>query len=145
MSRISSINKEWKEEESIRGGTWKYRDLSGDRLGVRIEELAPGGTSSEHHFHTTEEEHVIVLEGTATLVLGTEHHKLDAGDHTWFLAGEDTAHHIKNTSDKPFKFLVFGERNSQDVVVYPRHQVMMVKSLGFKQFTYRDIPSKKES
>jgi len=143
MSKISNINEGWKEDEPTRGGTWKYRDLSGERLGVRIEELAPGGTSSEHHFHTAEEEHVIALEGSATLVLGTEHHTLDVGDHVWFPAGEETAHHIENNSHNPFKFLVFGERNSQDVVVYPQHQVMMVKSLGFKQFTYRSIPTKK--
>jgi len=143
MPKISNINSDWQEEESARGGTWKYRDLSGDRLGVRIEELSPGDTSSEHHFHTTEEEHVIVLEGSATLVLGADHHELDVDDHIWFQAGNEIAHHIKNNTKKSFKFLVFGERNPEDIVVYPEHQVMMVKSLGFKQFTYRNVPTKK--
>ena len=51
-------------------GSWRFIDLSGEHLGVRIEEIPPGGSSSIHHYHTEEEEHVLVLEGEATLVLG---------------------------------------------------------------------------
>ena len=139
MTKISNIDDDWKEEQNLRGETWRFRDLSGEQLGARIEELSPGGTSSEHHFHTSEEEHVIVLEGFATLILGDEQHELNPGDHVWFKAGEETPHHIENTSDNAFRFLVFGERKADDVVVYPEHQVMMIKSLGFKQFTYRPL------
>ena len=70
MIRITRIDEDWKEEPNARGEQWKYRDLNGEHIGVRIEELSPGTTSSEHHYHTSEEEHVIVLEGTATLVWG---------------------------------------------------------------------------
>ena len=136
---IRKIDEGWKEESNARGGRWKFRDLSGENLGVRIEELGPGSTSSEHHYHTAEEEHVIMLDGCATLVLGDEKHPLSAGDHVWFRAGEELAHHIINESSEPCQFLVFGERKAEDVVVYPEHQVMMLKSLGFKQFTYRNL------
>lgn len=137
---ISNINEAvWEEGENSRGETWKSIDLSGERLGVRIEEIRPGGTSSVHHFHTLEEEHVLVLEGSATLTLGSERHALKAGDHVWFAAGKEEAHHIENTTIEPFKFLVFGERNPQDVVIYPEEQVMMIKALGWKQFTYRPL------
>ena len=139
MIKISKIDEDWKEEKSSRGGSWRYRDLSGEQIGARIEELSPGATSSEHHFHTTEEEHVIVLEGSATLILGDNRHQLESGEHVWFKAGEEVPHHIKNTSDSIFKFLVFGERKTNDVVVYPEHKVMMLKSLGFQQFTYRPL------
>lgn len=128
-----------KEEQNPRGETWRYLDLSGDRLGVRVEELSPGDTSSVHHFHTAEEEHVLVMEGTATLFLGSDQVVLGTGDHICFKAGKEEAHHIENTSDSPFRFLVFGERNPHDVVVYPDYQVMLVKGLGFKQITYRPI------
>jgi len=56
----------WREEQTPRGETWRYLDLSGEHLGVRIEELQPGASSSVHHYHTLEEEHVLVLEGAAT-------------------------------------------------------------------------------
>ena len=137
--KISKLDDDWKEDKTLRGDPWKYRDLSGERLGVRLEELAPGANSSEHHFHTAEEEHVIVLEGAGTLLFGTEKFPVSGGDHFWFKAGEEIAHHIQNTSKAPLKFLVFGERLSNDVVVYPEHQVIMLKSLGYKQFTYRPI------
>lgn len=128
----------WAESpRNQRNETWKYLDLSGERLGVRIEELQPGESSSFHHFHTAEEEHVLVMEGEATLMLGDENSQIVAGDHCWFPAGLEEAHYIENTSDQAFRFLVFGERNPNDVVVYPEHQVMLLKGLGFRQFTYR--------
>ncbi|MEJ2131114.1 MAG: cupin domain-containing protein [Gammaproteobacteria bacterium] len=137
MSFININEAAWEERTNARGETWRFIDLAGERLGVRVEELQPGETSSVHHFHTLEEEHVLVLEGSATLILGTERHSLKAGDHVWFKAGKEAAHHIENTSSQPFRFLVFGERNPGDVVVYPEQQVMMIKALGWKQFTYR--------
>lgn len=119
--------------------TWRSLDLSGEHLGVRIEELDSGGTSSYHHYHTSEEEHVVVLNGTATLHLGTERVDLSEGDHIWFPAGEDVPHHIENTSPDPFKFLVFGERKQDDVVFYPNGSVILVKSAkGFQQYTYEE-------
>lgn len=140
MPSITNIfNGEWKEEATARGGVFKHIDLDGVRLGARVEELAPGNTSSVHHFHTAEEEHIIALEGDATLVRDSGNVALKAGDHVCFAAGEEDAHHIENTSSAPFRFLVFGERNSNDTVVCPEQQVMMVKGLGFKQFTYRPL------
>ena len=55
-------------------------------------------TSSEHHFHTTEEEHVVVLAGEATLVSGEERYAVREGQHMWFRAGDETPHHLVNTS-----------------------------------------------
>jgi uncharacterized cupin superfamily protein len=124
----------WEMKETPRGGIWKYLDISGEHLGLRLEELAPGATSSIHHFHTLEEEHVIVLEGEASLVLGGEEHRVTRGDHVWFKAGEEVGHHIVNRSDRPFKFLVIGERKEGDVVFYPEAGVATVKALGWKQY-----------
>ena len=121
-----------------RGESLRQLDLSGAHLGVRIEELPPGGTSSIHHYHTLEEEHVLVLEGSATLHLGSDQHELRDGDHVWFAAGEPVAHHIENRSSGKFKFLVFGERNPADTVFYPNGPVMMVKALGGMLFTYEE-------
>ena len=121
-----------------RQGDWHYKDLSGERLGVRIEETPPGSSSSIHHYHTLEEEHVIVLEGSATLVLGSDEYTLTKGDHIWFPAGEEVAHHIENRTDEPFRFLVFGERITGDVVVYPNDDVMLVKApAGMRRYRYR--------
>jgi len=124
---------EWEDR-----GSWRFLDLSGEHLGMRLEETPPGGNSSIHHYHTLEEEHVIVLEGEATLILGSEEYPIRKGDHFWFKAAEELAHHIENRTTKPFKFLVVGERKRGDVVVYPDKQVMIVKALeGAKQYDYK--------
>ena len=139
MAKIINIDEaSYAQDTSEHGGSWQYLDLSGDHLGARVEILAPGATSSHHHFHTLEEEHVLVLDGTATLYLGEERLLLETGDHVWFKAGEPVAHHIENTSGDPFQFLVFGERQPGDVVFYPEGQVAMVKAMDFKQYTYRE-------
>lgn len=116
---------------------YQYKDLSGDHLGARIEELAPGGTSSHHHFHTSEEEHLFMLTGEATLLFGDEEIPVTVGDHIWFRAGDESAHHFENRSTSPCSYLVYGERKTDDVVLYPTAQVMMVKALDNRQFTYR--------
>ena len=97
--------------QSPRGeADWRCLELSGEHLGVRVEELPPGSNSSYHHYHTAEEEHVLVLKGTATLHHGDDAIAIDEGDHLLFPAGVETAHHIENTSSEPFTYLVFGER-----------------------------------
>lgn len=138
MSIVNIHKVPWVEATNDRGERWKSIDLSGERLGVRIEELPPGGSSSVHHYHTQEEEHVLVLEGSATLILGSAEIEIEAGDHAWFPAGREEAHHLENRSSGNFRFLVFGERLSGDVVFYPDHQVALVKALGWKQVTYRE-------
>ena len=126
------------ERVSDRGGRWLELDLSGEHLGVRIEDLAPGGSSSKHHFHSLEEEHVLVLRGTATLVVGSEEIAVREGDHFWFPAGKAEGHHLENRGAERFRFLVIGERAKGDVVFYPEHKIMRVKALENAQFSYRD-------
>lgn len=126
------------------GATGRQLTMNGEHLGVRIEEMDAGATSSYHHYHTAEEEHVLVLKGTATLHLGDGQIDLSEGDHIWFPAGEDVPHHIENTSRDPFKFLVFGERKPDDVVFYPDSSVVLVKSVkGVQLYNYDDHKAKR--
>ena len=116
---------------------YRYKTLDGEHLGARIEELASGGTSSYHHYHTSEEEHVFILAGEATLFWGDNQVPVSTGDHLWFRAGEEIAHHLVNQAESPCTYLVYGERKIDDVVVYPEGQVMLIKALGKRQITYR--------
>jgi uncharacterized cupin superfamily protein len=144
--RVTNIHTATYEQgESQRGeATWRFLDLSGEHMGVRVEETPPRGTSSHHHYHLQEEEHVLVLAGSATLHLGDAAVELNEGDHVWFPAGEEVPHHIENTSSKPFRFLVFGERKAEDVVFYPRGSVMLVKSArGWQRYGYNKLGEQK--
>lgn len=128
--------------EKYRDLECRFKDLSGESIGARIEELPCGQSSSYHHYHTTEEEHVFMLTGEAVLVFGEQETVLVPGDHLWFRAGESVAHHMENRSSTVCTYLVYGERKQDDVVVYPEHQVMLIKALDNKQITYRPIEDK---
>ena len=144
--RITNIhNTELEVRQSARGeADWRCLDLSGEKLGVRIEELPPGSNSSYHHYHTAEEEHILVLDGQATLHLGEETFEVTRGDHIAFKAGEEVAHHLENTSSEPFTYLVFGERKHDDVVIYPDSSIALVKSaLGHRWFNFDEFQPEK--
>ena len=128
---ITNIDtEEYATGKASTGGTYRYLDLSGTNIGVRVEEIEPSDTSSVAHFHTLEEEHVIVLSGKASLEYGGDLFELSSGDHVCFAAGEEVAHRIINTSDEVFRFLVFGERRPGDVVIYPEQNKVLIKALG---------------
>ena len=134
---ITNINKaQWREDPNGRGGTWRYIDLSGDHLGVRMESLAPGEHSSYHHYHTTEEEHLLITAGAPTLYLGDDKVMLGVGDHICFKAGDATAHHLSNETQESVTYLVFGERHEGDVVFYPDSSVALVKAMSMQTYNY---------
>ncbi|MEM7220704.1 MAG: cupin domain-containing protein [Pseudomonadota bacterium] len=134
--QIRSLQDDAWQEQNKPLGIWKFLDLCGEHLGVRVEELAVGDVSSVHHYHTLEEEHVIALEGQATLVFGDQEYPFVAGDHVWFRAGDEIAHHFVNSGTSAFRCLVIGERKRGDVCVYPEHGVANIKAMnsGWKQF-----------
>ncbi|MGE0742403.1 MAG: cupin domain-containing protein [Hyphomonadaceae bacterium] len=123
---------EW--SEGVRFGS-RYRLLSdtrndGRKIGVSYEELAPGKQSSPFHYHMVEEEHIIALEGEATLRLGDERYTIKAGDYVGFPAGQCAGHCLINESDKPFRFIMIGDRAANETCVYPDSGKIMVYNLG---------------
>lgn len=87
-------------------------------VGVCMEELAPGKQTCPTHYHMLEEEHFLILEGKATLRLGDQTYELTEGDYTCFPAGQKAGHTLVNNTDSVCRYLIIGERNPNDVVVY---------------------------
>lgn len=102
----------------------------GSRVGVAIEELPPGKQSCPVHYHLLEEEHLLVLEGRATLRLGERSYDVGAGDYVCFPAGQKAGHTLINEGREPCRFLIIGERNSSDVIVYPDSGKVKVRLTG---------------
>ncbi len=95
-------------------------DIDGKaKVGVGLVELGPGCDTRPAHYHPLEEEHLYALAGSATLHLGDEQHVLTPGMYVRFPAGRAVPHHIENTSEAPFRYLMVGERIDADEVVYP--------------------------
>jgi len=102
----------------------------GSHVGVVMEELSPGKQSSAAHYHLLEEEHVLVLDGQMTLRSDPDTYELAAGDYVCFPAGRTVAHTFINTGSAPCRFLVIGERNPHDVIVYPDSNKVLVRLTG---------------
>ena len=99
-------------------------------VGVSIEELPPGKQSSPAHWHVLEEEHILVIEGRATLRLGDERIQMKAGDYVCFPARQEAGHCLINDSDAVFRFVMIGEKKRDEVCIYTDSNKMLVRSVG---------------
>ncbi|MBP6010692.1 MAG: cupin domain-containing protein [Alphaproteobacteria bacterium] len=117
----------------------RYRHLTSAAIGENyhvgfaIEELSPGKQTVPAHYHMLEEEHIYVLDGSATLRLGAETHQLKAGDYVCFPAGQKAGHCLINNTDNVCRYIIVGERNPNEVVVYTDSNKALVRSLGRRE------------
>ena len=112
----------------------RFRQLGqyggGTHVGVCLEELEPGKQTYPAHYHMLEEEHLYVLEGELTLLLGDARHTLRSGDYACFPAGQKVGHTLINESDRTARYLIIGERNPHDVIVYTDSGRVSVRLTG---------------
>ena len=102
----------------------------GSHLGVGLEELGPGRRTYPAHFHLLEEEHLLILEGELVLRLGKARYTLKAGDYVCFPAGQKVGHSLENTGARVCRYLVIGERNPNEVIVFTDSGSVRVRLLG---------------
>ncbi len=138
---IESIS--WSEANQGERFAMRYRVLSdtrkdGRKIGIAYEELPPGKQSVPFHYHLLEEEHLIALEGEATLRLGEERHRIKAGDYVGFPAGQRAGHCLVNDGNAPFRYIVIGDHEPNDVCVYPDSNKVLVRKLD--RAIFRDGP-----
>lgn len=82
------------------------------------------------HWHHLEEEHLLVLDGRATLRLGERCYEIGPGDYVCFPAGQQAGHALINHGAMPCRFVIIGERNPHDVIVYPDSGKVKVRLTG---------------
>jgi len=100
--------------------TWVItRQYGLTQFGVNRVELAPGSWSTQRHWHRSNDEAVIVVEGELVLVTDDGEEVLRAGDCVCFKAGVPNAHHLQNRSDAPAAFYDIGGRDPWDVSTFP--------------------------
>lgn len=108
-------------DEGGNGGLLLYLSEAGGltQFGAYLDRLAPGAVSSERHWHTAEDEFLLMLEGEAVLVDDNGPQDLHPGDAVCWRHGAPNAHHIQNRSDKPVSYLIVGSRVAGDICHYP--------------------------
>jgi uncharacterized cupin superfamily protein len=89
------------------------------QFGVYTLTLPPGARSSDRHWHSEEDECVLVLAGTPTLNDNDGPQHLAPGDFVGWRADTGNAHQILNRSDAAVTLLVAGTRVARDICRYP--------------------------
>lgn len=117
---------------------WKLGDAAGlTQFGVNLLRLPPGQWSSQRHWHTAEDEFVLVLEGEVVLVTDGGEEILRAGDCAGFKAGSADGHHLQNRSGREAVLLeIGGRRPGEDGVDYP--DIDLVLKPGSGRYEHRD-------
>jgi len=99
-------------------------------FGVNIMTLPPGGWSSQRHWHSHEDEFVMVLEGELILVEDDGETVLRAGDCAAFPKGTGNGHHMINRSSITAVYLEVGSRQPQDLTTCSDIDMMSANSDG---------------
>jgi uncharacterized cupin superfamily protein len=104
----------------LTGNSWQaLGDAAGlTQFGVNRCVYPPGAASSLRHWHTEEDEFVIVLEGELVLVTDDGETPLRAGDMAGFPKGAPNGHHLRNKSLRPAVVLEIGTRSENDECFY---------------------------
>ena len=89
------------------------------RFGVNLVELQPGAASSQRHWHSHEDEFVMMVSGELVLITDEGETLMRAGDCAAFPAGKPNGHQLVNRSWGPGVFLVVGSRDKADIATYP--------------------------
>ena len=96
------------------------------QFGVNRVELDPGVWSTVRHWHSHEDEFVMVLEGELTLVTDAGAQTLRAGDCAGFSAGVPDGHRLENRSDALAVYLEVGSRRPEvDETTYPDDDLLV--------------------
>ncbi len=108
------------------------------QIGVNLVTLEPGALSSLRHWHLAEDEFVMVLEGSCTLVMEGGACAMGAGDCAAFPAGRADGHNFVNHGTAPARFLVAGTKAPREVATYSDVDLMIAIDGGRATFTRRD-------
>ena len=93
--------------------------LGTQKLGASYWEVAPGQAAYPYHWHMTEEELLVVMQGTPSLRTPDGWRELAEGEVLAFLRGEEGAHQLVNRTDETVRFLAFSTQPGAPVVMYP--------------------------
>ncbi|MEI6486042.1 MAG: cupin domain-containing protein [Sphingomonadales bacterium] len=109
-------------DAQMAGRRWQSLTEAGglSQFGANIVMLEPGTWSSQRHWHTHEDEMLVMLSGEAVLVEDAGETLLKPGDIACFPANANDGHHLQNRSARPCSFLAIGTNDpAQDECHYP--------------------------
>jgi uncharacterized cupin superfamily protein len=104
--------------------------MGAKKLGWNVSILRPGQFSCPYHFHHSEEELFIVLDGKAMLRQNNKFREVQKGDLIFFANSPEGANQIYNHTDQLFKFLGLSNCNDEfEVAEYPDSKKVIVRKI----------------
>lgn len=95
------------------------RQLETERVGISLWEVPPGEKAYPYHFHLSEEEVLVVLEGAPTLRSPLGSRRLERGEVARFPAGAEGAHQLINETEELVRLIAVSTHGAPDVIIYP--------------------------
>ncbi len=113
-------------------------DVGGlSQFGVHLERLPIGSGSSFRHWHETEDEMVLILAGTPTLIEDHET-QLTAGSVLCWPKSTPIGHRLENRGTTEALYLTLGTRLTRDVIHYPDHDLVTRKIGPLRHYFHAD-------
>ena len=104
-------------------------DMGAKKLGFNVSLLQPGDFSCPYHFHHSEEELFLVLEGKAMLRQANQYREVTQGDLMFFSNSPEGAHQLYNHTDQPFRYLALSTKETYEVCEYPDSRKVSVSKI----------------
>lgn len=101
--------------------------IGAERLGYRVAHLEPGRAFCPTHWHTAEEELLIVWSGEPTLLTPRGEVKLRKGDCVAFPCGEVGAHKVRNDGSTLATIFMISNVDAGDTCFYPDSKKLLVE------------------
>ena len=125
------------ESDHTVGENYKYEvapaafssKMGAKKLGWNVSILPSKEFSCPYHFHHSEEELFLVLEGKATLRQAGKFKEVSKGDLIFFETSAEGAHQFYNHTDQPFKYLALSTLDPFDICEYPDSKKVNVRKL----------------
>ncbi len=107
-------------------------------FGVNLLRLPPGCASSQRHWHSRQDEFVLVMAGEVVLVTDGGEQLLTAGMAAGFPAGKPDGHHLINRSGADALVLEVGDRMPGDEADYSDIDMLVRLIDGEERFVRKD-------
>lgn len=131
ISNINTIPDEYIDDPNFES---KMKSLLiGDALGsekiyVNIDFVKPGGKSTMYHSHSKQEEFFLIMNGNGLLRINEEEIPVKTGDVISKPAGKNIAHQFINNSSEILQILDVGNRDKDDVAMYPDENKIFIRN-----------------
>ncbi len=108
------------------------------QFGVNLVRLQPGQISAQRHWHSHEDEFVMVLRGKLVLITDAGEQDIGPGMVAGFAAGVPNGHHFVNRGTEDAVYLEIGSRVEGDGCDYPDIDMLLRYVDGDYRFVHKD-------